>query len=85
MENQKISKPYQEDYVGGERPSYIDIYINEKELSKAFEKELEKFFGDELDDYGVNDENAFIEFPSFRELSQTERDNLESLALEFFY
>ena len=81
----KISKPYQEDYVGGERPSYIDIHINEKELSKAFEKELEKFFDDELDDYGVNDENAFIEFPSFRELSQTERDNLESLALEFFY
>ncbi len=81
----KISKPYQEDYVGGERPSYIDIYINEKELSKAFENELEKFFDDALEDYGVNDENAFIEFSSFRELSQTEKDNLESLALEYFY
>lgn len=80
-----ISKPYQEDYVGEERPSYIDIYINEKEMSRAFEKELEKFFSNELADYGVNDENGFIEFSSFRELSQTERDNLESLALEYFY
>lgn len=81
----KISKPYQEDYVGEERPSYIDIYINEKEMSKAFEKELESFFSNELEDYGVNDENGFIEFSSFRELSQTERDKLESLALEYFY
>lgn len=81
----RISRPYQEDYVGDERPSYIDIYINEREMSKAFEKELEMFFSDELEDFGVNDENGFIEFSSFRELSQAEREKLESLAREYFY
>ena len=81
----KISRPYQEDYIGDSRPSYIDIYINEKEMSKAFERDLKEFFSDELEDFGVNDENGFIEFSSFRELSQTEREKLQSLAFEYFY
>lgn len=82
----KISKPYQEDsYLEGERPSYIDIYINEKEMRKAFERELARFFDEELEDYGVNDDSAFVEFPTFRELSQTEKEKLEGLALEYFY
>lgn len=81
----RIGKPYQEDYVNGERPTYLDISINEKELRNAFCKSLEELFRGELDDLGANDETAFIEFASFRELSQTERERVETLASEYFF
>jgi hypothetical protein len=83
---QKIDKPYTEKINNNERANFIDIYINEKDLIQQFEKEIEDNFNvDELEDYGVGEKRAFIEFNTYRELSQEERDKLNDLAREYFY
>lgn len=84
---QKISPPYSE--IQGkdeERANYIDIYINEKELIDQLIEDIEGLFNpDELEDYGVSDEKAFIEFKNYRELSQEELNQLKELGEELFY
>jgi len=84
---QKISPPYSE--IQGkdeERANYIDIYINEKELIDQLIDDIEGLFNpDELEDYGVSDEKAFIEFKNYRELSQEELNQLKELGEELFY
>jgi superfamily I DNA and/or RNA helicase len=77
----KIGKPYTD-----EGKNFIDIFINEKELIQQFEKEIEEYFNvDELEDYGVGEDRAFIEFNSYRELSEEEREKINDLAREYFY
>jgi hypothetical protein len=65
---QKISQPYSEKRdEDAERANYIDIYINEKELIDQLIEDIEGLFNpDELEDYGVSDEKAFIEFKNYR-------------------
>lgn len=84
---QKISQPYAEkNDANSERANYIDIYINEKDLIEQFEKDFEGSFNvDELEDYGVSEDKAFIEFSNYRELSQDEIEKLNELAGEYFY
>jgi len=82
----KISKPYTEAVNNAERATFVDIYISEKELAKQFEKEILDYFNaDELEDYGVSEDQAFIEFNTFRELSQSEKDKLSEMICEYFY
>lgn len=59
---QDIKTPYTETRDGEyERVNYIDIYINEKELIEHLEKDIEDLFNpDELEDYGVSEDKAFI-------------------------
>jgi superfamily I DNA and/or RNA helicase len=83
---QKISKPYTEKVNGNERATFIDIFISEKDLIQQFEREIEDYFNvDELEDYGVSEDRAFIEFNNYRELSQEEKDKITNLAAEYFY
>ena len=84
---QKISQPYSEKRdEDTERANYIDIYINEKELIDQLIEDIEGLFNpDELEDYGVSDEKAFIEFKNYRELSQEELNQLKELGEELFY
>ena len=78
----KISKPYTEN----ERATFIDIFISETDLIRQFEAEIEDYFNvNELEDYGVSEDRAFIEFNSYRELSQKEKDKITNLASEYFY
>lgn len=83
---QKISKPYTEKSNGNERATFIDIFISEKDLIQQFEREIEDYFNiNELEDYGVSEDRAFIEFNNYRELSQEEKDKIINLAAEYFY
>jgi superfamily I DNA and/or RNA helicase len=83
---QKISKPYTEKTNGNERATFIDFFISEKDLIQQFEREIEDYFNvDELEDYGVSEDRAFIEFNNYRELSQEEKDKITILAAEYFY
>jgi hypothetical protein len=83
---QKISKPYTEKSNGNERATFIDVFISEKDLIQQFEREIEDYFNvDELEDYGVSKDRAFIEFNNYRELSQEEKDKITNLAAEYFY
>jgi superfamily I DNA and/or RNA helicase len=83
----KISKPYTEKInTGSERATFIDIFISEKDLIQQFEAEIEDYFNvDELEDYGVSADRAFIEFDTYRVLSQEEREKIINLATEYFY
>jgi len=83
----KISKPYTEKTnADNERATFIDIFISEKDLIQQFEAEIEDYFNvNELEDYGVSEDRAFIEFNSYRELSQEEKDKITNLAAEYFY
>lgn len=84
---QKISQPYFEKRDEDiERSNYIDIYINEKELINQLLEDIEGLFNpDDLEDYGANNEKAFIEFKNYRELSQEELVRLKELGEELFY
>lgn len=85
---QKIDKTYSEriDQFTQERARYVDISINEKDVAEQFEKELRDYFGEEeLDDYGVSDRSAFIEFNSFRELNDEEETTVKDMASKFFF
>jgi hypothetical protein len=84
---QKISKPYSEKREDDlERLNYIDIYINEQELIDQLIEDIESLFNsDEIEDYGVSEEKAFIEFKNYRELGQVELAQLKELGQELFF
>ncbi len=84
---QNIKMPYAETRQGEtERANYIDIFINETELREQLENDiLELFNENELEDYGVSENKAFIEFRSYRELGQEELNQLKELGDELFY
>ena len=68
------------------RATYIDISIDEKDLTRQFEAEIENNFSqEELEDYAVSVNKAFIEFNNYRELSEEEKENINSIANEYFY
>ena len=68
------------------RATYIDISIDEKDLTRQFEAEIENNFSqEELEDYAVSVNKAFIEFKNYRELSEEEKENINSIANEYFY
>lgn len=83
----KISKPYTETINNSDdRATFVDIYISEKELANQFEKEILGYFNpNEIEDYGVSEDDAFIEFNSFREMSESEKEKLSELICEYFY
>jgi superfamily I DNA and/or RNA helicase len=84
---QNVEKPYTENKTGEtERANFIEIYINEKELIKKLEKNILVLFNEkELEDYGVSESKAFIEFKSYRELGQEELHQFKELGDELFY
>lgn len=83
---QKVSQAYTENNNGGERATYVDITISEDDLNKKFEEEIEELFSQsELNDYAVNRNTAFIEFDTYRILSQDEISQLKAIASEYFF
>lgn len=84
---QNVEKPYTQNKAGEtERANFIEIYINEKELIKKLEKNILVLFNEkELEDYGVSENKAFIEFKNYRELGQEELNQLKELGEELFY
>ena len=84
---QNIKTPYSEKREGdSERSNYVDIFINEKDMMNQFEKSIEKLFNPkELDDYGVSENKAFIEFNNIKELNSVELNQLRTLGEEYFY
>jgi superfamily I DNA and/or RNA helicase len=84
---QNIKMPYAETRQGEtERANYIDIFINETELREQLENDILELFNEsELEDYGVSENKAFIEFKSYRELDQEELSQLKELGDELFY
>jgi len=84
---QKISQPYSEKREGDtERANYIDIFINEKDLIDQLVSDIEDMFSqNELEDYGVSEDKAFIEFKNYRELNPEEVNQLKELGEELFY
>ena len=83
---QKVSQPYTDNSGNGERYSYVDITISEEDLNKQFEEEIVKLFpSNELNDYAVNKDTAFIKFDTYRILSSTELSQLNTIASEYFF
>ena len=85
---QRIGQSYSErlNQYSSERANYVEISINEKDIAEQFEKELRDYFGEEeLDDYGVSDRSAFIEFKNFRELNDEEDTNVQEMAAKYFF
>lgn len=85
-EIQKVSQTYTEINNVGERATYVYITISEDDLNKKFEEEIEELFSQsELNDYAVNRNTAFIEFDTYRILSQDEISQLNAIASEYFF
>ncbi len=84
---QNIKMPYAETRQGEtERANYIDIFINETELREQLENDILELFNEsELEDYGVSENKAFIEFKSYRALGQEELSQLKELGDELFF
>lgn len=83
---QKVSQAYTENNNVGERATYVDITISEDDLNKKFEEEIEELFSQsELNEYAVNRNTAFIEFDTYRILSQDEISQLNAIASEYFF
>ena len=83
---QKVSQAYIENNNVGERAKYVYITISEDDLNKKFEEEIEELFSQsELNDYAVNRNTAFIEFDTYRILSQDEISQLNAIASEYFF
>ena len=83
---QKVSQPYTDNSGNRERTAYVDITISEEDLNKKFEEEIEELFpSNELNDYAVNKDTAFIEFDTYRILSSTELSQLNTIASEYFF
>ncbi len=83
----KVSNPY-EDRANNtnERATYIEIGISERDLMQQFQADIENSFSqEELKDYRVSSRDAFIEFNSYRELSEEEKEDINSIAAEYFY
>lgn len=82
---QKVSQAYT-DNIRGERATCVDITISEDDLNKKFEEDIEELFSQsELNDYAVNRNAAFIEFDTYRILSQDEISQLNAIASEYFF
>lgn len=83
----KVSNPYQDKTNNtNERATYIEIGISEKDLTQQFQADIENSFSkEELEDYEVSAKKAFIEFNSYRELSEEEKEDINSIAAEYFY
>lgn len=84
---QNISKPYSDKSDNNsERSNFIDVYINEKDMMIQFENQIETLFKQkELEDYGVSENKAFIEFKNIKELNSIELNQLKTLGEEYFY
>ena len=83
---QKVGRSYTDSNVSGERADYVDITISEDDLNKKFEEEIEELFtSNELNDYAVNRDTAFIEFDTYRVLSSDELSQLNTIASEYFF
>jgi len=84
---QKIDSPKVDRIEGSkDRANYIDIYIDEKDANKQFEKDIEEIFDeDELEDYRVSEDNAFLEFANYRESNQEELDAIKDMAATYFF
>lgn len=84
---QDIKMPYAETRQGEtERANYIDIFINETELREQLENDILELFNEkELEDYGISENKAFLEFKNYRELGQEELNQLKELGDELFY
>jgi len=68
------------------RAAYIDIFINEDDLMRQMEEDITELFDEkELEDYGVSDDKAFIEFKNYRQLNAEELSKLKLLGEELFY
>ena len=83
----KVSNLYQDKAnKTNERATYIEIDISERDLIQQFQTDIENSFSqEELEDYGVSSQKAFIEFNSYRELSEEEKENINGIAAEYFY
>jgi len=84
----RVSEPYFEvNEADGTRVAYIDILINEKDMVAQLQEDILGLFKEEdLEDYMVNDEKAFIEFKNYREqLSATESAKLKEIGEKLFY
>ncbi|RZF57879.1 AAA domain-containing protein [Sphingobacterium corticibacterium] len=82
-----ITAPYMESREGeSERATYVDIFINEKDLIEKLEKGIFSLFRkSEIEDHGIGEEKAFIEFKNYRELASEELASLKTLGEELFY
>jgi len=82
----EVKGPYLESQAKSERASYLNIYIDEDELTRQFESDLVNMFGkQELEDWAVTDKNAFIQFKNFTEINDNKLSELSSFAEENFY
>lgn len=83
----RVTQPYLSAKEGQkERDTFIDIYIDEGDIEKQFENEITTIFKDnELEDYGVGAEKAFVEFKNYREPNEVEQVKLKELGSEYFY
>lgn len=83
---QKVSQTYTDINSDGERTTYVDITISEDDLNKGFEEEIKEIFpSNELNDYAVNKDAAFIEFDTYRIISGDELSQLNTIASEYFF
>lgn len=83
---QKASQAYTDNNGNSDRANYVDITISEEDLNKRFESEIENLFSpNELADYAVNKDSAFIEFDTYRILSQDELAQLNAISSEYFF
>ena len=81
-----ITNPYTDKNGSRDNSSYVDIEINEDDLNKKFEENIEDLFSEnDLSDYAVNKDSAFIEFDTYRVLSPNEISQLEAMASEYFF
>lgn len=65
---------------------YIDITISEEELDNKFEDELSEYFPEsDIEDYSVHNKKGFIEFSTFRILSEQEISKLSEMSNKYFF
>jgi superfamily I DNA and/or RNA helicase len=82
----RVSEPYLNRTSSGRSESFIDIKINEDDLTEQFESDILSEIGmKEIEDWGVNKSNAFFELRNYSLLSTTTVDNLKSIGNEYFY
>lgn len=84
---ENISSPYTEFRDGdNERSSYIDLFIDEKDLVKKLQKGFFSLFKkQEIEDHGIDAQKAFIEFKNYTELGNDQLTKLKALGEELFY
>lgn len=83
----RVSQPYlsaKDDKTT--RDTFIDVFIDERDLKKQFETELLTVFQkSEVEDYSVNDDQAFLEFKNYRIISEADVIKIAELGAEYFY